>query len=207
MNEWLNPVVEAYNKRHRHFSNTRYVWDVGSRDGKDGVELAERIGGSESDVVAVEANPEQAKIIRESYPQARVLQTAVGNVRGEVSFTVYEGDEGVVGSSSLNDKWKDPESHDSHNITTPIVPLADLVGDEEIAILKLDCEGFSYDVLIGLGQKIKQVRVLHIETETWTASDKAVEAYMDLMGFDIFDVREQYSGMPDYTFVRRDLEI
>jgi FkbM family methyltransferase len=124
-----------------------------------------------------------------------------------VSFTVYEGDEGVVGSSSLNHDWKDSESHKSHEVITPIVPLADLVGDEQIDILKLDCEGYSYDVLIGLGQKIKQVRVLHIETETWTASDKAVEAYMELMGFDIFDVREQYSGMPDYTFARRDLEI
>jgi len=207
MNEWLTPVVEAYNKRHRHFSTTRSVWDVGSRDGKDGVELAQRIGGTEADVTAIEANPSQAKIIAESYPKVMVIQTAVGNVRGQVSFTVYEGDEGVVGSSSLNHDWKDSESHKSHEVITPIVPLADLVGDEQIDILKLDCEGYSYDVLIGLGQKIKQVRVLHIETETWTASDKAVEAYMELMGFDIFDVREQYSGMPDYTFARRDLEI
>lgn len=93
MNEWLTPVVEAYNKRHRHFSNTRYVWDVGSRDARDGVELADRIGGTESDVTAIEANPSQAKIIAENYPDVAVIETAVGNVRGQVSFTVYEGEQ------------------------------------------------------------------------------------------------------------------
>ena len=54
----------------------------------------------------------------------------------------------------------------------------------------------------GLGDKLKQVKVFHIETEKWTDSNIKVKAYMMGHGFTLVDETEQYGGMPDQVWVR-----
>lgn len=49
MNKWLTSTVEAY-KETFGYTDHPIVWDVGSRDGDDGVELAERIFSGNADV-------------------------------------------------------------------------------------------------------------------------------------------------------------
>ena len=70
LNTWLDPVVQNYV---HYFGSTPkpVVWEVGSRDGRDGVELAKRIYDGNLDwfwsnarVVCLEPNPMQAEIIR-----------------------------------------------------------------------------------------------------------------------------------------------
>lgn len=48
INTWLNPVIQNYE---HYFGKTDYpvVWEIGSRDGRDGVELAERIYSGHKD--------------------------------------------------------------------------------------------------------------------------------------------------------------
>lgn len=197
MNKWLTSTVEAYKE---HFGGGRpvLVWEVGSRDGRDGVELAERLGGGS--VVCVEPNPPQAAVIRESYPQVVVHEVAASDVSGVADFMVYEGDEGAVGSSSLNLGWKEDDL-EGHVIRVRVERLDSLIGDEVVDVMKIDVEGHSLQVLWGLGEKLRQVLVLHIETEEWTNSDKAVEAYMTERGFVLVDVMEEWGGMPDQVWV------
>ena len=110
MNKWLESTILAYIV---HFSATfrPVVWEVGSRDGHDGVELAQRIYAGknfweDAKVVCIEPNPPQAKIIRNNYPQAEVFEVAASDRGGKQRFMVYDGDEGAVGSSSLDLGWK-----------------------------------------------------------------------------------------------------
>lgn len=207
MNTWLDSTVQNYINYFGH-AEKPVVWEVGSRDGKDGVELATRIYAgdetwfwSRARVVAMEPNPDQAKIIEREFPEVEVMQLAASNQRGEAPFMVYAGDEGAVGSSSLNLRWKEDDLQ-GHVITVKIDRLDHLIGDEQIDIIKIDVEGHSMEVLEGLGEKIDQVKVFHIETETWTGSDKAVKEFMLAKGFTLVDEQEQWGGMPDLVFVK-----
>ena len=114
---------------------------------------------------------------------------------------VYAGDEGAVGSSSLNLRWKEDDLP-GHVITVPIDRLENLIGDEKIDIMKIDTEGHSMEVLEGLGEKLKQVKCFHVETEKWTDSNIKVRAYMMSHGYLLVDDTEQYGGMPDQVWVR-----
>lgn len=206
VNTWLNPCVQAYE---RFFGKTEkpVIWEVGSRDGKDGVELGERIFQgdkvwfwSKATVVALEPNPDQAKIIKQNYPEIEVLQVAASNEKGSAPFKVYVGDEGAIGSSSLRLDWKDDLQ--GHTITVDIDRLDHLVGDAQIDIMKIDCEGWSPQVIEGLGDKVRQVKVFHIETEKWTDSNIKMKPIMSNHGFQLVDESEQYGGMPDQVWVR-----
>lgn len=207
VNTWLNPAVqnfEAYfGKREKPV-----VWEVGSRDGRDGVELAQRIYAGQPDwfwsnaeIVCFEPNPMQADIIEAEYPEVTVHRIAASNAKGSAPFIVYEGDEGAVGSSSLRLDWKENDLP-GHQIIVETDRLENIIGREEIDIMKIDCEGHSPEVLEGIGDKLQQIKLLHIETEKWTDSNIKVKAYMMSHGFQLVDETEQYGGMPDQVWVR-----
>jgi FkbM family methyltransferase len=207
LNTWLDPLIQNYIE---YFGRTErpVVWEVGSRDGRDGAEIATRIYDGSPDwfwsrarVVALEPNPDQVKVIEKNYPEIEVMKVAASNQKGEAPFIVYGGDEGAVGSSSLNLRWKEDDL-EGHIITVPIDRLENLIGDEKIDIMKIDCEGHSMEVIEGLGDKLKQVKVYHIETEKWTDSNIKVRAYMMSHGYLLVDDTEQYGGMPDQVWVR-----
>lgn len=206
-NIWLDPTIIAYKRQHNRRAKP-VVWEVGSRDGDDGFELAKRIYTGRKDqfwnnatVVCFEPNPEQAEVIRQRYPEAEIYECAVSNEEGEADFKVYHGDEGMVGSSSLNLDWKG-EGLEGHVIQVKVVRLDSLIRDEIIDIMKIDVEGYSLQVLEGLGDKINQVRVMHIETETWTKSNKKIKKFMKKRGWVLVDEVEQYGNMPDQVWVR-----
>lgn len=209
MNTWLNPIIQNYE---HYFGKTDYpvVWEVGSRDGRDGVELAERIYSGQpnwfwanAEVVCLEPNPMQADIIRAEYPEVEVIEKAASNAVGTAPFVVYEGDEGAVGSSSLRLDWKESD-HPQHRIIVETELLENLISeDEEIDIMKIDCEGHSVEVLHGLGKRLRNVKAYHIETEKWTDSNIKVKLIMQNAGFILVDETEQYGGMPDQVWIRQ----
>lgn len=207
VNTWLNSTVQAYE---HYFGRVRkpVVWEVGSRDGKDGVELAKRIYEgvegwfwTDARVVALEPNPDQAKVIELNFPEVEVKRVAASNNRGSAPFMVYHGDEGMVGSSSLILDWKKDDLK-GHQITVETDTLEHMLGDEEVDIMKIDVEGHSMEVVEGLGKKLGQVKVYHIETEKWTGSNIKVKAYMMAHGYTLVDETEQYGDMPDQVWVR-----
>lgn len=207
INTWLDPLIQNY-VAYFGLSERPVVWEIGSRDGRDGAEIATRIYTGSVDwfwsrarVVCLEANPAQAKIINENYSEIEVIAVAASNQKGTAPFMVYAGDEGAVGSSSLNLRWKE-DDFPGHVITVPIDRLDNLVGDEKIDIMKIDCESHSVEVIEGLGDKVRQVKVFHIETEKWTDSNIKLKPIMQNHGFTLVDETEQYGGMPDQTWVR-----
>jgi FkbM family methyltransferase len=162
MNRWLTSTVEAY-KLNFGYTDHPIVWDVGSRDGDDGVELAERIFTGNADValqnsfvVCVEPNPPQAQLIRERYPSVVVYETAVSDYEGKSQFVrVISDNKDAVGMSSLDvanqdTKGKGPKEVIKVEVTT----LEKLMDDELIDVMKIDCEGYSWEVLHGMGEKL-----------------------------------------------------
>lgn len=183
------------------------MWEVGSRDGRDCFELAERIYKgdkdwfwSNADLVALEPNPAQFKIIQKNYPEMRVFEKAASNQNGFAPFKVYYGDEDAVGSSSLILDWKEKDL-EGHEVQVETVRLEDMIGEDIINIMKIDVEGHGLAVLEGIGSKLGQIKVLHVETEVWTGSDKLVKHFMRGRGWTLVDEQEQWGGMPDLVFV------
>lgn len=207
INTWLDPIVQNFRNYFGEPKNP-VVWEVGSRDGRDALELAMRIYDGDpswfwthAQITCLEPNPDQAKIIRKNYPEIEVLQIAASDSKGSAPFVVYEGDEGAVGSSSLNLRWKEDDLP-SHQIIVETDRLDNLIGKQEIDIMKIDVEGHSMAVLEGLGDRLRQIKVYHIETEVWTSSDTQVKGLMMSRGYTLVDESVQYGGMPDQTWVR-----
>jgi len=207
INTWLDPLIQNYE---RYFGKTEspVVWEVGSRDGKDAVEMAMRIySGNEmwfwtkAEITAVEANPAQAKVIQKAYPEMTVLKLAASNAKGSAPFMVYEGDDGAVGSSSLNLRWKEDDLK-GHQIVVETDTLEHLIKDTEIDIMKIDVEGHSVEVIEGMGDKLRRVKAFHIETEKWTDSNIKLKPIMQNAGYILVDETEQYGGMPDQVWIR-----
>lgn len=206
MNRWLTPTVDAYLENFGRSSDP-VVWEVGSRDGHDAYELMRRIAdGWRSEerarVVCLEPNPDQAKIIRKNYPQAIVYELAASDKACEAKFKVYHGNEGDVGSSSLNMDWKKGSGLRSHIIDVQVVRLEDIVPDGMIDIMAIDTEGYSLQALKGLGDKIKNVRVFYIETENDNGSNAKIKHLMKSHGFEFVSEAERWGGMPECVFVR-----
>lgn len=207
MNKWLDPLINNY----LHYfgaAERPVVWEVGSRDGRDAVEMASRIYVGEEEwfwsrsvIVAIEPNPEQAKIIEKEYPEIDVLRVAVSNQRGEAPFMVYIGDEGAVGSSSLDLHWKEDDL--KGNVINVTLERLDRLVTDEIDIMKIDVEGHSVEALEGLGDKLRKVKAFHIETERWKDTDIKVRAFMMTKGYILVDESEQYGGMPDQVWIRQ----
>lgn len=207
INTWLNPLIQNY-VHYFGMAERPVVWEVGSRDGRDAVEMATRIYAgdeawfwSRAVIVALEPNPEQAKIIEKEYPEMDVMQVAASNQKGEAPFMVYIGDEGAVGSSSLDLHWKEKDLK-GYVIQVKIDRLENLI-DDEIDIMKIDVEGHALEVMEGLGEKLRKVKVFHIETEKWKDTDVKVKALMMTKGYLLVDESEQYGGMPDQVWVRQ----
>lgn len=171
MNKWLTSTVDSYTK-HFVVCSSPLVYEVGSRDGKDGHELAERIGGIDSEVVLFECNPPQQEIIRQSYPNATLITEAISDVSGKtVEFLQMHGDQNIVGSSSMDlNRVNEPWLKKSNIIKVKTKRLDEVIEElghqnKQIDIMKIDIEHYTWEALQGLGKYLKNVKVFHLETE------------------------------------------
>lgn len=173
MNRWNNSTVDTY-KKHFGVASKPVVYEVGSRDGNDGVELANRISDKNiewSNIVLFECNPPQQQVIKQSYPQATLVKEAISDKKGQVEFLQIHGDKNLIGSSSMNlNRAKEPWVKTTSTITVQTRRLDDVIKElghqkTEIDVCKIDIEHYSYQALVSMGKYLRNVRVFHIETE------------------------------------------
>lgn len=173
-NKWLDSTIDTYIN---HFGKTNrpIIYDVGSRDGHDGFELALRIyeGNNiwhDSEIVLFECNPPQIEVIKTNYPNATLVTEAISDTKGVADFLQIHGDKDMVGSSTMNIARNDNWIKKTKIIKVPTRPLDDVIRElshqnVEIDIMKIDIEGFTYEALVSLGKYLRNVRVFHLETE------------------------------------------
>lgn len=175
VNKWLTSAVKTYTD---HFGLSKHpvIYEVGSRDGKDGVELGQRIYEGRrlfdnSTIVLFECNPPQIEVIKATYPQATLITDAISDKKGTVEFLQINGDKNQVGSSSMNlDRAKEPWATSTNVIkvkTRRLDSVIEELGHQglEIDIMKVDIEHYTYEALVGLGKYLRNVKVFHLETE------------------------------------------
>lgn len=218
MNRWLHSTVKTYTDRFG-LSAHPIVYEVGSRDGKDGVELAQRIYNGrrlwdDSTIVLFECNPPQINVIESTYPQATLITSAISDKNGTAEFLQINGDKNQIGSSSLNlDRAKEHWAKDNSTIkvsTRRLDSVIESLGhqDIEIDIMKIDIEHFTYEALVGLGKYLKNVKVFHLETEIeGVARDKTnldIALFMQERGYICTALENEWGeAIQDQVWVRQ----
>jgi len=165
----LNYLVNIYKD---YFGDTALtILDIGSRDGDDAKYLSDCL--KSVDVYTFEANPYCYKAIQESYPQFNNIYGAISNYEGIAKFNaVISEDLGEVGCSSLKDRsdnWykdRNVEKVDVFvNTMSNIIKINNIIAPFDL--VKLDVEGCSFEVLEGFGDEIHNIKMLHVENETY----------------------------------------
>lgn len=173
MNKWLDSTVKAYLDKHGQTDNP-IIYEVGSRDGHDGVELATRIYSghdlwNDSEIVLFECNPPQQEVIKMNYPQATLIKEAISDKPGTVDFLQIYGDKNMIGSSSMNlnrvnESWVQ-ETNVIKVKTRRLDSVIKKLGHKDIDIMKIDIEHYTYEALESLGIYLRNIKVFHLETE------------------------------------------
>ena len=114
----------------------------------------------------IEPHPESYKLLKNGsdyniYPQA------FSNKSGKKDFYALDSS---VGVSSLNNRKDDfYEKTGYQKILTEVVTAEQFLSRETIAsidICKIDVEGHSYEVIEGFGERLKDIKSIHVECET-----------------------------------------
>jgi len=196
-NKWLQSAVDIYKE---YFGESAsIVIDIGTRDGDDAEFFREKLNAT--DVYAIDANPIAIKTTRERYPDFKVFETAISDYNGTTSFTqIIADNKDMAGCSSIVAVHN--FGTEMKQITVPVVTLDKFfednnLSDEEIDIIKVDTEGFSYQVLKGMGDKIHNVKLFHLETETFKRhpghmDNEEVKAFMEFNGFTLKDTSYEW---------------
>ena len=216
----LEPVVTNYRK---YFgSKAPLIIDIGTRDGDDAYYLYRELQGTK--VIAIDANPKCFQLTKSRYPWMSTHQCAITESNGEITFTeVISEDIELLGTSSIfsKDTSIDPPASyyegKTQEITVPTVRLDTLLvktaDTGTIDVVKIDTEGYSWQVLQGFGKRLKDVKILHIETENvqlhpdHITGDKISE-FMKTNGFVLVDASHEWgSKMEDQVWVNPSLAI
>jgi FkbM family methyltransferase len=218
MNKWLDSTVKTYIDE---FGLTAkpVVFEVGSRDGNDGVELTERIFNGEnfwpdSDIVLFECNPPQIEVIKHNYPAATLITDAISNKKGTVEFLQIKGDKNMVGSSSMDlSRVKESWVKETATIKVQTRRLDNVIEElghqnTEIDIMKIDIEHFTWEALESLGKYLRNVKVFHLETEPeGVARDKTnldIALYMQERGYICKALEHEWGNhIQDQVWLRR----
>lgn len=95
-------------------------------------------------IIAIEAVPKKAADLRRKFRNAEVVECAVGNAEGEVSFFVNKAKSGY--SSLIRPADADETIQE---ITVPIKKLDDILPSDGVDAIKIDVEGAELDVIRG----------------------------------------------------------
>lgn len=217
-NKWLDSVIEGY----RTFfgdDDAEVVFDVGTRDGDDAEFLREKLNAGRT--YAIDANPFAVNQTRAAYPHIEVIETAVSNYNGTAQFLqINDPDKNFVGTSTL-DLSKEIVEHDifagkGTHITVPVTRLDKVLDDlgltdSLIDVMKIDVETYTYEALLGLGKKLQDVKVFHLETERKYyrpehRNNIQIAALMRPSGFWLYDLSYEWgNGIQDQVWINKKL--
>lgn len=160
MNNYANLVLN------QTLIEPKTILEIGSRDGHDAETLRRRFNIDPSNVFIVEPNPNQSEKIKRDYKDFKIINFAIYNSEGKMSFNKVNNQE-LVGISSLLDRNDNIYNRvESEVIEVEVITgerLLDII-DVDIDLCKVDVEGVTYEVLESF-QNIARIKSFHLECE------------------------------------------
>lgn len=138
--------------------------EVGSMTGDDSMYIKSHLGLEEKDVFIVEAHPLFFKNICSKYPNFICVNNAAWKESGKINFNAaMRMDDGrssiLTREDCINDFFK------VEVCAKRLDELIETTFKTSIDACKIDVEGATLEVLKGFGQKLKDLKILQIETE------------------------------------------
>jgi FkbM family methyltransferase len=179
--------------REENFIPNSFI-EIGSRDGHDTNYICYYWKLNPNNCYIIEAHPKCYEFIQNTYPQYNSFNIAASNKTKVVKFNAgIFGEEENIGISSLLDM--NIGSFISEQIEVDAWRMDEVMGHfniDKFDFMKIDVEGFGFEVLQGFSDKIKQTKYIQIELEVsqvWenqSCYDDIVN-YLKNQGFEILD--------------------
>ena len=217
----VNPLEPLATNYRKFFGDTaEIIIDVGTRDGHDAFYLEFTLNSKYE--YAIDANPEAIKLTQKNYPHMAVIHTAISDYDGTTSFQqVTHEREDYVGCSSIYAQKLVEQEHFKDNVTNIEVPVKKMttllselnLSDKIIDLIKVDIEGYTWEFLMGLGDKIKDVKCFHLETEQGSThpnhkNSRMVAEYMFYKGFYLADKSYEWGWeIEDQVWINKQLAL
>ena len=145
------------------------VFEIGSRDGNDAVQISQAFRIQPSWVHVFEPHPDLSRQIGYTHPLVNVHQLACSNVTGKLPFySCILDKETNWGMSSLRNNSASYDDKRYAKIEVDVVRMDEWMNQnaqDSIDLLKLDVEGCAWEVLDGFGSRLKDVKIIHVECE------------------------------------------
>jgi FkbM family methyltransferase len=156
--------------------------EIGSRDGYHADYLKKMFNIPDNKVFIVDAHPDCAKLIRSEHPNYRVIEVAITQNRGIVSFNAIQNlDLGGLGASSILSRKDGPVIFENwiNVIAIKGSDLLELINEREYDLVKIDVEGLTYEVLESFSHSLGKIKMIHTEAEYFEIW-KGQKLYSDL---------------------------
>jgi FkbM family methyltransferase len=221
--EYIDPLEPVVLNFRKHFdSDAPVIIDIGTRDGDDAYYLYKNLNSTR--VIAIDANISAVKNAQDKYPWMNVVYGAATHQDGDTEFHIVKGDnKEASGTSSIfsKDKSIDPApeyyANKIEKVTVPSTRMDTLLArlgiNEKIDVVKVDTEGYSWQVLQGFGDRLKDVRLFHLETEKTSIHDdhittEKITQFMEDNGFALVDTSFEWGwNIEDQVWVNKALVI
>ncbi len=140
------------------------IFEIGANFGQDAEYLAQYFGVKDEKVFLFEAHPELCEVMRKLH-NYNVFHNAVYNENKEMTFYITPLDIPNTGMSSLFNR---ADIMDKKAITVDSIRMDQFMEEHNIPyidFLKLDVEGCNHEVLEGFGDRLKDIKAIHLEAE------------------------------------------
>jgi FkbM family methyltransferase len=167
-NIWLEPAVKTYKQYFGDIATT--IIDVGTRDGDDAEFFRKKLKSKK--IYVIDANPIAIEETKNKYPNFNIFETAISNYNGVTNFVqIISDNKDHAGSSSI-ENYSFFEEAKYNTIEVPVITMSKFLEnnnlkDKLIDIIKVDIEGYTYEFLEGFEGDLDNVKMLHLETETF----------------------------------------
>ncbi len=187
-------------------SSPRNVLEIGSRDAEDAKKLAEHYGIPCEKVYIVEPHPHCISYIRKNHSCYNLYEYAISDVEGTAKFNaIFHEDLGTLGMSSLLNRTHGNISENWIDVKTITgKTLFDQIGENEYDLVKIDVEGYSYEVLKSFEDQINKIKIMHLEAEHYPfwIGQKLYSEVSDLLLSKGFEERYRF----DYNYTEKQVQ-
>lgn len=217
----LEPVVTNFRKFFGE--GAKIIIDIGTRDGHDLAYLSNKLGKEKVNrLIAVDANPDAAAKTLENYGFMEVYGNAISDFLGTDTFMKITHDrEDYEGCSTLySEKIANQKDLEGHIEEIGVFVLTmdfflNSIGltDGIIDIVKVDTEGYTWQVLQGFKHNLRNVKLLHLETEKYPTHKEhknnfEIQNFMINNGFYLADLSYEWGWeIEDQIWVNKELAI
>lgn len=216
----LEPVVTNYRK---FFGDSaRIIIDVGTRDGHDLAYISNKLAKESVRLIAIDANMDACLKTEKNYGFMEIYCVAVSDFNGTDTFMKvtheredYQGCSTLYSSRIANQSDLKGFIEEVPVFVVTMDYLFSQLGltDGIIDVIKVDTEGYTWQFLQGFKDNLKNVKLLHLETEKNPTHNNHrnnldIQRFMEDNGFYLADLSYEWGwDIEDQIWVNKELAI